>query len=144
MKIKFKKMYDDVNLPRYLTDGSVGFDIESYSSMTLAPQGTGLVHTGLLVEIPEHTELTIRQRSGLSIKHPNYIAIGIGTIDWDYRGEIMVPVVNNNPFHNFIIEKGMRIAQAILSPVIRADLEFVNELDMKTERGTGGFGHTGK
>lgn len=143
MKIKFKKLYEDVNLPKYATDGSVGFDIESYSSMTLAPEGVGFISTGLAVQIPENTELTIRQRSGISKEYPNYISIGIGTIDWDYRGEIMIPVINNNPFENFIIDKGVRIAQAILSPVIRAELELVEELDMNTERGTGGFGHTG-
>jgi dUTP pyrophosphatase len=144
MLIKFKKLYEDVELPEYATSGSVGFDIKSHNAITLAPEGMGIIYTGLAVEIPENTELTIRQRSGISKTYPNYISIGIGTIDWDYRGEIMIPVVNNNPFDNFVIEKGMRIAQCILSPVIRVEIKEVKELNMNTERGTGGFGSTGE
>lgn len=144
MLVKFKKLYEDVEIPEYATSGSVGFDIKAHNGITLAPEGMGIVNTGLAVEIPENTELTIRQRSGLSVSFPNYIAICIGTIDWDYRGEILIPVVNNNPFHNFVIEKGMRIAQGILSPVIRTEIKEVKELNMNTERGTGGFGSTGE
>jgi len=143
MKIKFKKLIDDAIIPFYATSGSVGFDICSSHQLMLAPEGRGMVHTGLAVQIPENTELTVRQRSGISTNFPNYISIGIGTIDFDYRGEILVPVVNNNPFDNFKIEKGMRIAQCILSPIIRAEFEVVENLE-KTKRGEGGFGSTGK
>ena len=143
MKIKFKKLRENAIIPKYMTDGSVGFDICAANNMTLAPQGVGIVNTGIAVQIPENTELTIRQRSGLSIRYPNYIEICIGTIDFDYRGEILVPVINNNPSFNFVIKAGDRIAQAILSPIIRAEIEEVDELD-DTGRGAGGFGSTGK
>ena len=140
--IKFKKLSDDAIIPQYMTEGSVGFDIYSTNSFVLEPQGSGMVTTGLSVQIPTNTELTIRQRSGLSKLHPNYIAIGIGTIDQDYRGEIMIPVINHNPGTAFIINVGDRIAQGIVSPIIRCVIEEVDELS-DTARGKGGFGSTG-
>ena len=140
--IKFKKLDDKAIMPQYMTEGSVGFDIHSLNGMTIAPGGVGTVTTGLAVEIPCDSELTIRQRSGLSKKYPNYIAIGIGTIDQDYRGEIMIPVVNNNEFYSFEIKPGDRIAQGIVSPIIRCVIEEVDKLT-ETERGEGGFGSTG-
>jgi len=140
--IKFKKLKEDAIIPQYMTTGSVGFDIHANNYLTLKSHYTGIVTTGLAIQIPEYTELTVRQRSGLSITYPNYIAIGIGTIDFDYRGEIMVPVVNNNIYKKFVINKGDRIAQCILSPMIRGIIQVTDNLD-KTERGTGGFGSTG-
>jgi dUTP pyrophosphatase len=142
MKIKIKKLTENAIIPKYMTSGSVGFDIHSNHKVIFPPECMGMVHTGLAVQIPKNTELTVRQRSGISRKFPNYIAIGIGTIDMDYIGEIMVPVINNNPYHNFIIKEGDRIAQCILSPIIQAEIEKVEELD-DTDRGTGGFGSTG-
>ena len=100
-----------------------------------------MVSTALQVEIPKNSELTIRQRSGLSKTFPNYIAIGIGTIDTDYRGQILIPVINNSTI-DFIISKGMRIAQGIVSPIIRCVIEEVDKLS-ETDRGEGGFGSTG-
>jgi len=140
--IKFKKLNDSAIIPQYMTKGSVGFDIHSTIDMVIAPTAVGMITTGLAVEIPTGSELTIRQRSGLSKEYPNYIAIGIGTIDQDYRGEIMIPIANNNRFHNFEIKIGDRIAQGIVSPIIRCVIEEVDELS-KTDRGEGGFGSTG-
>ena len=140
--IKFKKLRDDAIIPEYMTTGAVGFDIYSNISFVLAPEGTGIVTTGLSVQIPCNSELTIRQRSGLSKLYPNYIAIGIGTIDQDYRGEIQIPVINNNPMGMFKINIGDRIAQGIVSPIVKCVIEEVDELS-DTERGEGGFGSTG-
>ena len=134
-------MYDDVILPTYATDGSVGFDIHAYSYFMLRSGETAMVTTGLRVQIPKNTELTVRQRSGISKTFPNYIAIGIGTIDFDYRGQILIPVVNNANM-DFIISKGMRIAQCVLSPIIQPTIQFTDKLD-DTERGQSGFGSTG-
>lgn len=139
--IKFKKLSDDAVIPQYMTEGAVGFDIYSTISIALKPQKTGMVSTGLAVQIPINTELTIRQRSGLSKTFPNYIAIGIGTIDTDYRGQILIPVVNNSTME-FNITKGMRIAQGIVSPIVKCVIEEVDELS-DTVRGEGGFGSTG-
>ena len=140
--IKFKKLHEYAIIPQYTTSGSVGFDIHSLYQHKIKPREMKMVNTGLAVQIPEFTELTVRQRSGISRIYPNYIAIGIGTIDFDYRGQILVPIINNNLTKAFYITEGMRIAQCILSPIIRATIEEVNELD-QTERGTGGFGSTG-
>jgi dUTP pyrophosphatase len=140
--LKFKKLSKNAIIPQYMTEGSVGFDIHSLIDMILAPGGVGTITTGLAVEIPCGSELTIRQRSGLSKNYSNYIAIGIGTIDQDYRGEIMIPVVNNNEFHSFEIKIGDRIAQGIISPIIKCVIEEVDKLS-DTERGEGGFGSTG-
>lgn len=140
--IKFKKLFDNAIIPDYMTDGAVGFDIHSLIELAIAPGGVGLITTGLEVEVPKGSELTIRQRSGLSKNYPNYISIGIGTIDQDYRGEIMVPVTNNNEFHNFEIKIGDRIAQGIVSPIIKCVIEEVDDLS-ETKRGKGGFGSTG-
>jgi dUTP pyrophosphatase len=139
--IKFKKLDDTAIIPEYMTDGAAGFDIHAYNEFKIPPQGTGIVSTQLAVEIPKMSELTIRQRSGLSKTYPNYIAIGIGTIDQDYRGQILIPVVNNSTI-DLIISKGMRIAQGIVSPIIRCVIEEVDELS-ETTRGEKGFGSTG-
>jgi dUTP pyrophosphatase len=140
--IKFKKLDDNAVIPKYMTDGAVGFDIYSTISLVLAVGGTGIVTTGLAVEIPKGSELTIRQRSGLSKSYPNYIVIGIGTIDQDYRGEIEIPIVNNNETNMFKINIGDRIAQGIVSPIIRCVIEEVDNLS-DTTRGEKGFGSTG-
>jgi len=101
-----------------------------------------MVNTGIAVRIPDGYEMTVRQRSGLSKLFPNYIAIGIGTIDIGYVGEIIVPIVNNTKDKNFIINIGDRIAQGIVSPVLNPEIVEVNEL-IPTERGSNGFGSTG-
>ena len=138
-----KKVHHDAIIPEYQTHGSVAFDLHSVDDYHLYPGKREMVHTGIAVEIPEFHEMQIRQRSGLSIKFPNYIAIGVGTIDQDYRGEIMVPIVNNNNLGLFFeIKKGDRIAQAIVSPITKVHIMETNALS-GTERGKGGFGSTG-
>ncbi len=143
IRINFKKLHPDAKIPFYATPGSVAFDIQSIEDINIMPGGLEMVHTGLAIELPINTELQVRQRSGLSLTFPNYIAIGVGTIDSDYRGEIIVPVKNNNNLGKYFrIKKGDRIAQAIAASVLKPELVLVEELS-KTERGTGGFGHTG-
>jgi len=130
-------------LPEYKTRGASGFDIQAYldEPVTLKPGERKLVPTGLFFEIPEGCEAQVRARSGLAIKHGIGLVNSIGTIDSDYRGEIKVPLIN---FSNeeFTIKDGERIAQVVLMPVIRAELHLSDELS-DTERGEGGFGHTG-
>lgn len=141
-KVKVKKLSETAIIPEYKTNGSVGFDICSNVDAFLPPGGKGLLSTGIAVEIPKGYGLSIRQRSGLSVNYPNYLSIGVGTIDWDYRGEIKVPVVNNNDFDILDIKRGDRIAQGILHPVEQAEIVEVKKLS-KTKRGKKGFGHTG-
>lgn len=143
-KLKIKKLHKDAIIPEYSTKGSVAFDIcalEDY--VVIKNTGVSFVRTGLAVALPDGYEMNVRARSGLSLKYPNYIAIaGGGTIDTDYRGEIKVPVINHSK-NRWIIKKGDRIAQCVINKIERVLIEEVEELD-ETERGTGGFGSTGK
>ena len=144
MILRVKKLRNDAIVPEYATKGSVAFDICAVEDRIVI-KGTGIVKvpTGLAFAIPEGYEMNVRARSGLSLKYPNYIAItGGGTIDSDYRGEIMVPIINRSN-ERWEIKKGDRIAQCIVAPVSIMKMEVVDELD-ETDRGTGGFGSTGK
>lgn len=130
-------------LPEYKTSGASGMDIEACldEDITLEPGKRALVPTGLYFEVPEGCECQIRARSGLAVKHGIGLVNGIGTIDSDYRGEIMVPLINWGE-EPFTIHDGDRIAQAVIITYNRVDIKLVDELS-GTERGAGGFGHTG-
>ncbi|MBO4235766.1 MAG: dUTP diphosphatase [Firmicutes bacterium] len=131
--------------PFYATEGSAGFDISAYlpdGPFILKAGERALIPTGYFVEIPEGYEAQIRARSGLAIKNGIGLVNGIGTVDSDYRGEWLVPLINWSK-EDFVIEDGERIAQVVIAPVIRAEIELVDEIN-ETARGEGGFGHTGK
>ncbi|WP_308720642.1 dUTP diphosphatase [Komagataeibacter xylinus] len=133
----------DLPLPAYATEGAAGMDLLAAVTepMTIAPGGRALVPTGLCVGLPRGYELQIRPRSGLALKHGVTLPNAPGTIDEDYRGEIGIIVMNagNAPF---VVERGMRIAQGVLAPVVRGEWVEYAELD-ETTRGAGGFGSTG-
>ncbi len=130
-------------VPTYATAGSSGADLRAYidEPITLAPGERRLVPTGLFVEIPQGIEAQIRARSGLAIKHGIGLVNGVGTVDSDYRGEWNIPLINwgDQPY---TIQNGDRIAQVIFSRYEKADFTVVSEIS-QTERGAGGFGHTG-
>lgn len=130
-------------MPGYATEGSAGFDISAYldEPMVLKAGERALVPTGLYFEVPEGYEAQVRARSGLAIKHGIGLVNGIGTVDSDYRGEIRVPMINWSD-EDFVINDGDRIAQVIITSYEKADIEIVDSLS-ETERGEGGFGHTG-
>ena len=136
---------EGLDLPAYATEGAAGMDLRAAvadgAPLELAPGGRALVPTGLIFEIPAGFEGQIRPRSGLALKHGITCLNTPGTIDSDYRGEIMILLVNLGE-EDFIIERGMRIAQMILAPVSRARIELA-DLASVTERGSGGFGSTG-
>jgi len=142
-EILIKRLSKDVPLPKYETDGSSGMDLTASieNEVKIEPGKTKLVPTGISLSIPNNFEIQLRPRSGLAAKHQISILNTPGTIDADYRGELKVILINLGE-KTFIIEKGLRIAQMVLCPVIKANLKEVNELE-KTERGTGGFGSTG-
>lgn len=131
-------------LPAYATAGSSGMDIRAFLTepICLAPLERGLIPTGLFIAIPQNAEVQIRPRSGLAIKQGLTCLNSPGTIDADYRGEIKVILINlsNEPQ---TIQDGDRIAQMVFQQVEKANWEWVVELEV-TERGEGGFGHTGK
>lgn len=139
--IKIKKLDPEAIIPEYQTDGSAGFDFHSLINTIVPPGKQVLIPTGLAVEIPEDTELQLRARSGLALKHMITITNSPGTVDSDYRGEIKIILLNlgRTPF---IVKKEDRIAQGILSPVLHASFEEVKELS-NTQRGENGYGHTG-
>ncbi|MFD2264772.1 dUTP diphosphatase [Lacibacterium aquatile] len=133
----------DLPLPAYATAGAAGMDLAAAvdAPVTLAPGARTLVPTGLAVAIPEGFEGQVRPRSGLAAKNGVTVANAPGTIDWDYRGEVKVILINLGP-DPFVIERGMRIAQLIIAPVSQVAVVEVEDLDA-TVRGVGGFGSTG-
>ena len=130
-------------LPSYATPGAAGMDLLAAvaAPLVLQPGARTLVPTGLAIALPPGYELQVRPRSGLALKNGIVLPNSPGTIDEDYRGELQVIVMNAGT-EPFTIERGMRIAQAVLAPVIRVAWAEVPELD-ETRRGTGGFGSTG-
>ena len=142
-KILIKRLSNEVSLPKYETSGSSGMDVAAHisSNIYLEPGKSIVVPTGLFVSIPKGFEIQIRPRSGLAAKKNISVLNTPGTIDADYRGEIKVILINlGNKV--FVIEKGLRIAQMVVCPIIQAELEEVDELN-DTIRGKHGFGSTG-
>ena len=144
VKVLIKKLYSKVQLPKYKTDGSSGMDLIAFieSPINIKPQESALIPTGISIAIPEDTEVQIRPRSGLAAKSSMSVLNTPGTIDSDYRGEIKIILFNHGK-KEFIINNNDRVAQMILMPIIKAELEEVEDLP-KTLRGSGGFGSTGK
>ena len=144
VKVLIKKLDPEVKLPEYKTNGASGMDLKAFikKPINLKPKTSSLIPTGLSVAFVEDYEIQIRPRSGLAAKNNITVLNTPGTIDSDYRGEIKV-IIYNHGDNSFIVNNGDRIAQMVLSPVIKIELEEANELP-KTFRGNGGFGSTGK
>ncbi len=142
MKLKIKKLNQNAQIPAYQTKEAAGFDLHSVEDTIINPGERKLIGTGLAFEIERGYEIQIRPRSGFAFKHGITVLNSPGTIDSDYRGEIKVLLINlgSEPFE---IKCGERIAQAVVAPVIQAEIEEVENLS-DTERGSGGFGSTGK
>jgi dUTP pyrophosphatase len=141
--MKLKMISKSGILPKYETAGSAGFDIRAYidEPMTLKPGERKLVPTGLFFQLEPGYEAQIRARSGLAIKKGIGLVNGIGTVDSDYRGEVCVPLINWGQ-EDFVIENGDRIAQVVIAKYEQVTLELTDVID-ETDRGAGGFGHTG-
>ncbi len=144
VKILVKKLNSRVKLPSYKTKGSSGMDLMAFLNepISINPQTSKLIPTGISIAIPENTEVQIRPRSGLAAKNNISILNTPGTIDSDYRGELKV-ILYNHGDREFIVNNGDRIAQMVLVPIIKATFEEVESLP-ETIRGEGGFGSTGK
>ena len=130
-------------LPTYATEGSAGMDLRANidAPIVLHPMERKLIPTGLYIALPMGYEAQVRPRSGLALKHGIGLANMIGTIDCDYRNEIGVILINLGQ-EDFVVNDGERIAQMVIAKYERAEWEPVDELD-ETERGMGGYGHTG-
>ncbi len=135
----------DLPLPTYQSAGAAGLDlvaaVDAGKPIEIAPSARQLVPTGLVIALPQGYEAQIRPRSGLALKHGITVLNSPGTIDADYRGEIGVILVNLGTAP-FIIERGDRIAQMVIAPVVQVELTNVSNVE-ETERGSGGFGSTG-
>ena len=142
-KILIKRLSKNIPLPKYETEGSSGMDLAANIKKTIEikPGKFAIIPTGLALSIPNNYEIQIRPRSGLAAKNQLTVLNTPGTIDADYRGELKVILINLSE-KKFYVEKGLRIAQMVLCPVIKAILKEVDELD-ETERGSGGLGSTG-
>ena len=143
-KVLIKKLDPTVELPAYKTEGASGMDLMALlkEPISLKPNSSCLVPTGLAVAFSSDFEIQIRPRSGLAAKNSISILNTPGTIDSDYRGEIKIILINLGT-KNFIINNKDRVAQMVLTPIVKMELEEKNELP-ETIRGKGGFGSTGK
>ena len=144
VKVLVKRLNSKVKLPEYKTSGSSGMDLMASidSPIKIAPNTLELIPTGLSIAIPDDLEIQIRPRSGLAAKYSISVLNTPGTIDSDYRGELKI-ILFNHGNKDFIINNNDRVAQMVLTPVIKMELEEANELP-ETIRGEGGFGSTGK
>ena len=144
VKVLVKKLNSLANLPSYKTDGASGMDLMACieKPISLEPGKSCLIPTGLSVAFSEKYEIQIRPRSGLAAKNSISVLNTPGTIDSDYRGELKI-ILFNHSNENFIINNNDRVAQMVLTPVVKMELEEINELP-NSNRGDGGFGSTGK
>lgn len=144
VRILIKRLSPSVQLPSYKTNGASGMDLMAFieQPIELEPGKSCLVPTGLSVAFPEEYEIQIRPRSGLAAKNNITVLNTPGTIDSDYRGELKI-ILFNHGNENFLINNSDRIAQMILTPIIKMELQEADELP-DTVRGEGGFGSTGK
>ena len=143
VKVLVKRLDPKVNLPKYKTIGSSGMDLMAFieNPIKIKPGTSALIPTGISIAFPEEFEIQIRPRSGLAAKKKITVLNTPGTIDADYRGEIKVILINLSK-DSFEVEKGLRIAQMVVCPIVQAQLKEVDDLK-QTERGEGGFGSTG-
>lgn len=141
MKIKILKLSDRAILPRYEHDDDSGLDLFAIEDQTLLPGETKLIHTGIAIELPLNTEAQVRPRSGLALKHSITVLNTPGTVDAGYRGEVGVILINHGSMP-FQVVQGMKIAQMVVMPILRVEVEEVATLNA-TQRGMGGFGSTG-
>ena len=144
VRVLIKKLDPKVTLPSYKTKGASGMDLMAFvkEKIVIKPQSSALIPTGLSVAFSEDYEIQIRPRSGLAAKNNISVLNTPGTIDSDYRGELKI-IIFNHSNNDFIVNNDDRVAQMVLTPVAKMELEEANELP-KTLRGEGGFGSTGK
>ncbi len=141
MLLKIKKLHPDAILPSYSHPGDAGLDLFSVEETEIEAGSTKLIKTGISIELPAGTEGQVRPRSGLALKHQITVLNTPGTIDEGYRGEVGIIVINLGK-ETFAVAKGMKIAQLLVKPVVRVEVQEAEELS-DTARGAGGFGSTG-
>ena len=142
-EVLIKRLSKNIELPKYETNGSSGMDLSANieKQIKIEPGKTSIIPTGISVSIPKNFEIQIRSRSGLAAKNQISVLNSPGTIDADYRGELKVILINSSN-KTFVVERGARIAQMVLCPIVKAEFKEVDNLD-DTIRGDSGFGSTG-
>jgi len=139
--VRFFKINHEANIPSFAHKGDAGMDLVACEEINLPPGKSALVRTGLAIELPHGTEAQVRPRSGLALKHQVTVLNTPGTIDEGYRGEIGVILINHGS-QEFKVDKGMKVAQLVVKPVLSVNIEEIFNLT-NTERNTSGFGSTG-
>ncbi len=142
LKVFFEKIHKDAIIPNYAHEGDAGMDLYSVEEIVIESGASALVHTGLKMQLPKHTEGQVRPRSGLALKHQITLLNSPGTIDEGYRGELGIIVINHGK-EAFTVEKGMKIAQMVIAPVLQITIEESDNLEENTVRGENGFGSSG-
>ena len=144
VKVLVKKLNSNVKIPEYKTTGSSGVDLMAFidKEIRISPNSLKIIPTGLSIAIPEDLEIQIRPRSGLAAKSMISVLNTPGTIDSDYRGELKI-ILFNHGNKDFIVNNNDRVAQMVLTPILKMELEEVDQLP-ESIRGSGGFGSTGK
>jgi dUTP pyrophosphatase len=141
MKLKIYRLSELAIIPKYEHKDDSGLDLIAIENLTIPSGESRLIHTGIAIELPLGTEAQIRPRSGLALKHQITVLNTPGTIDEGYRGEIGVILINHGK-SDFKVTQGMRIAQLVIAPIIRVEVEDVKQIS-HTFRGANGFGSTG-
>jgi len=141
MELKVKIIDEKALLPRYAHAGDAGLDLFSVERKTIPPGESAIIRTGIVIQLPPHTEAQVRPRSGLALKHQVTVLNTPGTIDYGYRGEVKV-ILFNHGRTEFVVGQGEKIAQMVIKPVLTVEVTQVEELS-ETQRGEGGFGSTG-
>lgn len=139
--LKIKKLNEEAIIPNFAHKGDAGMDLYSIEELVIPSTETRLIKTGISIQLPKNTEAQVRPRSGLALKHSITVLNTPGTIDEGYRGEIGIILINHGK-EDFVVTKGMKIAQMVIKPIYDINIEEVEELD-DTDRGQGGFGSTG-
>ena len=139
--LKIKLLKEDAKLPQYAHKNDAGMDLFSTEDKIISPGEHVLISTGISIELPQNTEAQIRPRSGLALKNGITVLNTPGTIDEGYRGEIGIILINHGK-KSFKVEKGMKIAQMVIKPILKVNIEKVQVLS-ESQRGEGGFGSTG-
>ena len=141
VEMKVVRLHPDAQIPRYAHEDDSGMDLIAIAPQTIPPHQSALIPTGIAIEIPNGTEAQVRPRSGLALNHAITVLNTPGTVDAGYRGEIKVILINHGA-QPFQVEKGMKIAQMVIMPILRAEITDVAQLS-SSHRGEGGFGSTG-
>ena len=141
VQMRVMRLHPDAQVPQYAHADDSGMDLVAIASQTIPPHQSALIPTGIAIEIPTGTEAQVRPRSGLALKHCITVLNTPGTVDAGYRGEIKVILINHGD-QAFCVEQGMKIAQMVIVPILRAQIVAANQLS-DSERSSGGFGSTG-